>query len=242
MSFETCILVFVFSLMASFVQRVSGFGFGILIMTILPYLMPSYGEATALSGTLAIITSLITGIQVFRYLSWKKLLPILLTFIVVSYFAVKTVASVDDASLKRVLGVIMIIASMYFFFVSGRIHLRPTVPVQVSMGTLSGLMGGFFAMQGPPAVIYFISSTDDKSEYMALTQWYFLIGNLAMSFFRAGNGFVTPAVGKAWLIGVPAVFLGLSLGAKVYDRLPIGTLKKVIYGYMAFAGIVALIS
>ena len=47
------------AMMAAFVQRVSGFGFGIFIMTVLPYLMPSYGEATALSGMLALVTSAI---------------------------------------------------------------------------------------------------------------------------------------------------------------------------------------
>lgn len=33
---------------ASFVQRTVGFGFGIFIMSALPFLMPSYGEAEAL--------------------------------------------------------------------------------------------------------------------------------------------------------------------------------------------------
>ena len=38
-------LVF-FTIGAAFVQRTTGFGFGIFIMTVLPWLMPSYGEAT----------------------------------------------------------------------------------------------------------------------------------------------------------------------------------------------------
>ena len=32
---------------ASFIQRTIGFGFGIFIMTALPFLMPSYAEAEA---------------------------------------------------------------------------------------------------------------------------------------------------------------------------------------------------
>ena len=46
---------------AAIVQRVSGFGFGIFIMTVLPYLMPTYGEALTLSGTLAIVTVALSG-------------------------------------------------------------------------------------------------------------------------------------------------------------------------------------
>lgn len=51
---EAIVKIFLLTLGASFVQRATGFGFGIFIMTLLPFLMPSYGEATALSGLLAL--------------------------------------------------------------------------------------------------------------------------------------------------------------------------------------------
>lgn len=47
--------LFLLSIGASFVQRTTGFGFGIFIMTMLPSIMPSFGEATTLSGILAMI-------------------------------------------------------------------------------------------------------------------------------------------------------------------------------------------
>lgn len=51
------IAIFLLSIGASFVQRTTGFGFGIFIMTMLPFFLPTYGEATTLSGLLAITTS-----------------------------------------------------------------------------------------------------------------------------------------------------------------------------------------
>ena len=126
-------------------------------------------------------------------------------------------------------------------FVSGRIHLPPRVDVQAGMGALSGLMGGLFAMQGPPAVIYFLGCADGKDEYIALTQWYFLIGNAAMSLFRAGNGLVTPTVLRMWCFALPGVFLGLWLGKKVYARLRAERLRKVVYAFLAVAGFAALL-
>lgn len=60
--------------------------------------------------------------------------------------------------------------SIYFWFFNKKIRLRPTLPTQIGTGVLSGLMGGFFNMQGPPAVLYFISTTKDKNQYMALAQ------------------------------------------------------------------------
>jgi len=53
MSITVIVSLFLLSIGASFVQRVCGFGFGVFIMTMLPFLCPSYGEATTLSGLLS---------------------------------------------------------------------------------------------------------------------------------------------------------------------------------------------
>lgn len=238
----TIAVIFLASTAASFIQRVTGFGFGIFIMTILPLIMPSYGEATALSGLLAVVNSCYISAVMWKHIPWRKLLPILVTFIVVSFFAIRMVARVDDRLLKHILGVILIAVSIYFFFISERIRVRPTMPVQLTMGTASGLMGGLFAMQGPPAVLYFIACTDTKEEYLAITQAFFMFGNLMMTGFRAANGFVTGAVGLGWCCGLAGVIIGIWLGAKVFDRMPLSVLRKVVYAYMALSGLVALLA
>ncbi len=228
--------------MGSFIQRVSGFGFGIFVMTVFPYLLPSYGEATALSGMLAASMSLVVAFRMRRFIEWNKVLPILVTFTVVSLGAVFIVSSVDQKFLKHILGAILVAVSLYFFFFSERIKLKPTLPVQIGLGTLSGLMGGLFAMQGPPAVLYFMASAQTKEKYIAQIQAYFVIGNLMMTLFRAKAGFVTPTVGGAYLIGIAAVAIGAFIGNKVQKRIPLPVLRKIVYAYMAVSGVVAIIS
>lgn len=236
------ILFFAFCIGAAFIQRVSGFGFGIFIMTMLPFLMPSYGEATTLSGLLASVTSTLIISRMWRHIKWRTLLPILITFLIVSYFAVEFVAYAHEQFLKKILGAMLIIASIYFFFFSKKIHLRPTLPVQISMGTLSGLMGGLFGMQGPPAVLYFLTSSKTKEEYIALAQSYFLIGNICMTVFRARNGFLTYHVISFWAIGLGAVLIGTWIGSKTFERLSAERLRKIVYSYMAISGLLAMIS
>lgn len=236
------ILLLVFAFCASFTQRVTGFGFGIFIMSILPHIMPSFGEATALSGMLALISVVVTAVKKYKYIEWKKVLPILITFLVISFFCVRFVSRIDGHLMKRVLGGMLILISIYLFFFSSRVQVKPTVPVQVGLGTVSGIMGGFFAMQGPPAVIYFLSSTDSKEQYIAHISAFFVIGNLMMTGFRAMNGLVTTTVMKSWLIAFPAVVAGYLVGRWVYDLMPIQTLRKVVYAFMAASGVVALLS
>ena len=184
--------LFLLSIGASFVQRTTGFGFGIFIMTMLPSIMPSYGEATTLSGILAMTTSLI-------------------------------------------------IVSIYFTFFSKRIKVKTTLPVQVTAGTLSGLMGGFFGMQGPPAVLYFVSSEPDKEHYLAMTQTYFLAGNLMMTLARAYNGFFTTTVSIGYIYGIAGVFIGNLIGSWVFRHLSGSLLKYIIYAYIGISGLTFLL-
>lgn len=241
METSAVIILILFCTGASFVQRVSGFGFGIFIMTALPYIMPSYAEATTLSGLLSAAQSTLVFYRLRHLVSLRRLLPILLTFIVVSFGAIQWVASVDDILLKHILGAILILASFYFLFIAPHIHIAPSLTMQISMGSLSGIMGGLFAMQGPPAVLYFLASEKSKEAYLAMTQAYFLFGNLLMTAFRSGNGFLTSSVALAWIYAIIGVWLGTFLGAKVFDKLSALTLKRVIYFYMAISGVVALI-
>ena len=90
------IAIFLLSIGASFVQRTTGFGFGIFIMTMLPFFLPTYGEATTLSGLLAITTSAVIVWRMRNYVTWKRLWPILLTFIVVSTIAIFALTRIED--------------------------------------------------------------------------------------------------------------------------------------------------
>ena len=242
MSTTTIILLCLLALGAAVVQRVSGFGFGIFIMTALPYLMPTFGEAVTLSGVLALATSATIVLHMYKYIAWKKLLPILIVFLIVSWFAGLWISAINDRMLKHILGGVLVAASIWLFFLSERISINPTMTMQVSMGTLSGVMGGLFGMQGPPAVLYFLASASRKEEYMAMAQCYFLVGNLAMTGFRAYNGYFTENVAWAWSYCLPAVLLGTWIGSLIFRRIPIRILRKIIYVYMGISGAIALMA
>ena len=236
------ILILLLALCASFVQRTIGFGFGILIMTMLPLLMPSYGEATTLSGLLAMFTSMVVTVQMHRFITWKRLLPVLGVFMIVSSVAIFMLPGINDKAIMLVLGVVLILTSLYFILLSGRIHIRPTLPSQIGIGILSGLMGGFFAMQGPPAVLYFLSSEKDKEHYLAMISAYLLIGNFATTLVRSANGFMTREVGVGFLWGIAGVAAGAFLGAKAFKRIPHKVFDYIVYAYIAFSGVVILLN
>ncbi len=232
--------LFMLSVGASFIQRTTGFGFGIFIMTMLPFLMPSYGEAVTLSGLLAITTSSVIAWRMRAYLCWRRLWTILLSFVVVSTLAIFVLKRIEDQTLRQILGVALVVISIYFMVFSQRIKLPTTKGVQVGAGALSGLMGGFFGMQGPPAVLYFIQSEPSKEHYMAMAQTYFLLGNSVMTVVRAYNGFLTPTVLTDYCYGLGGVLVGTTLGAWVFRKIPARVFRYIVYAYIGLSGLVIL--
>lgn len=239
---ENLVEIFLLTVGASFVQRTTGFGFGIFIMTMLPFLMPSYGEATTLSGLLALTTSAIITFRMRQYITWKRLMPILITFIVVSAGAICVLTRIHDDILRKILGIVLIITALYFAFYSSRIKFKTTLPCQIGAGTISGIMGGFFGMQGPPAVLYFISSEPDKNHYMAMAQTYFLIGNAMMTIVRASNGFLTATVGRSYIFCLAAVLAGTLLGSWAFRHIPGKIFPYVVYSYIGISGLIIFIT
>lgn len=234
--------IFLLSIGASFVQRTVGFGFGIFIMTLLPFFVPSYGEAVTLSGILAMTTSAIIVGRMHRHIVWQRLQTILITFIIVSTIAIFALTRIEDRILQTGLGIVLILTGIYFSLFSQRIKLPVTKGVQVGAGTLSGLMGGFFGMQGPPAVLYFIQSEPTKEHYVATAQTYFLIGNGIMTITRACNGFLTRTVMMDYLYGMGGVLLGTLLGNIVFKHIPNHIFRHIVYGYIGVSGVIVLLT
>lgn len=239
---DNMIEIFILTIGASFVQRTTGFGFGIFIMTLLPFLMPSYAEATTLSGLLALTTSAMITFRMRSYITWRRLLPILITFVIVSAIAICMLSRIHDHTLRKILGVVLIFTSIYFAFFKDRIRLKTTIPYQIGAGTISGVMGGFFGMQGPPAVLYFISSEPDKNHYMAMAQTYFLIGNAMMTIVRASNGFLTATVGKNYLFCLGGVIIGTYIGSWAFRHIPAKIFPYVVYSYIGVSGLIIFLT
>ena len=145
---------------ASFIQRTIGFGFGIFIMTALPFLMPSYAEAVTLSGLLSLTSATVVMIQYVKFVTWKRLLPMIGAFVVFSTVAILLLDRIEGPAMRRILGVMLIFLSLYFSFFKEKLqrYIKPTPGWLLGTGSVSGVMGGLFGMHGPPIVLYLIVS------------------------------------------------------------------------------------
>lgn len=234
--------IFLLAIAASFVQRVSGFGFGIFIMMFLPFFIPTFGEAITLSGLLAGTTSLLIAVHNWRYIRWRIMGIIFLANIVTSYIAIEFMAGLGNETMKKALGVVLILIALYFLFFQGK-HQLPTKSksVQAVIGAISGLTGGMFAMPGPPIVLYCINAFNDKKEYIATLQALFCCSNIFYTLFRARVGFFTAHTLYYWGIGLAGLFIGTLLGARCFEHISGKMLKRIVYCMMMVSGVIAII-
>ena len=229
---------------ASFIQRTIGFGFGIFIMTALPFLMPSYAEAVTLSGLLSLTSATIVMLQYVKYVTWKRFLPILGAFIIFSTAAILMLDKIEGPMMRQILGVMLIFLSLYFSFFKERLqkHIRATPGWMLGAGSVSGVMGGLFGMQGPPVVLYLIVSEPSKNHYMGMIQTYAVTTNITMLAVRIYNGYVTPAVETSYLYGLAGLAIGVIAGNWAFKRIPNKLFTYLVYAYIGISGAVILLT
>ena len=229
---------------ASFVQRTIGFGFGIFIMTALPFLLPSYGEAVTLSGLLSLTSAAVVMVKYLKYVTWKRFLPIVASFVIFSTLAICMLDKIEGHAMRMILGIVLIIISLYFSFFKDKLQkiIRPTPGWQLGAGAASGVMGGLFGMHGPPVVLYLVASEPDKDHYMGMIQTYAFVTNLTMLAVRAWNGYVTPTVGTTYIYGLIGLAVGVLAGNWAYNRIPNRIFTYVVYAYIAFSGLIILLT
>ena len=240
MSCTSLIYLILLAAGASFVQRTIGFGFGIFIMTTLPFLMPSYGEAVTLSGLLSLTSATVVMVKYLKYVTWKRMIPIVAAFVIFSTIAIFLLDRIEGHAMRVILGIMLVLISLYFSFFKDKLQkiIRPTKGWQFGAGTASGIMGGLFGMHGPPVVLYLISSEPDKDHYMGMIQTYAVITNITMLAVRAFAGYVTPAVGEAYLYGLAGLAVGVIAGNWAYRRIPGKLFTYIVYAYIGICGLI----
>ena len=238
----TFALVFILTIIASFIQRVSGFGFGIFVMMFFPFFLPSYGESVMLSGLLAGSTALMIALRNWQYIRWNLMGRVVLFNVVASYLATEYMNSLGNDTMKQCLGVVLILIALYFLFGEGKMgRIFKSKLAQVTIGSISGVMGGMFAMPGPPLVLYCISTIDDKREYVTTLQAFSVVMNLCYTLFRFKAGFYSEDTWLWWLVGLMGAVIGSSVGARCFERISSRTLKYIVYTMMIVSGVVAIL-
>jgi len=226
---------------ASYIQSITGFGFGIVAMIFLPSLL-LYTEANVLSSILSSVTSLIMMIAMRRKINWKNLVFPLIGSLVANYLAITFVKSAKNEILTLLLGIALFVLSIYFFFFSNKIKIRPTWYAGLIAGVISGVMSGLFSIGGPPVVVYYMQSEENTDRYLATISAYFVFSGVIAISMKALSGFITVNVWLGIVLGALGMIAGAFLGKLTRKITNPKVIKKIVYGVMAVSGLVNVVT
>lgn len=229
--------VFLISTLAAALQASLGFGYGVVGMALFPFVLP-YMTSLTLCTVSAPLSNGIVVARYRKYIDWSRLWLPLLFSLAASTAISRLVANQAEGILKQILGVFLVILALYFLLFKDRIKIKGSPFSGSICGLLSGLCGGLFGVNGPPAVVYFMAAAEgDNKTYLATTQTYFLVLNIHLTLMRILNGAATIEVLYAATAGIAGVGVGTLVGLKIFKRLNLTALYRFVYLFMAAMGV-----
>lgn len=235
------IIVSVISAAGGFIQRVTGFGFGIFVMLFFPYVMQKYTSAAAVSTLISSVLAIYNSIIYRKNIPYKKIIPLIISALVTIPIAVYFSVLISGDFFKKALGVVLIGLSIYFLFFNNHIKVRATVKNSVIAGGVGGMLSGLFSTGGPPLVLYITNAFTDNTVYFASIQFCFGLTGIYATVVRAFNGIITLEVIFYFVIGCIGSIVGNYVGKKVFNKLNSEKLRLIIYLCMIASGIIMII-
>jgi uncharacterized membrane protein YfcA len=175
-----------------------------------------------------------------KHINVKVLIPTVLACFVGRSAGVYILETQSTNVLKIVLGISLVILSVYLACFSSKINIKGTIRNGLTAGVFSGILGGMFNISGPPLVVYYFSAIKDKMEYNGTIQATFLISGLYSIILHIMLGNISFEVIKFTAAGAVAVTAGSSFGLWIMNRIRKDSLSKVIYSFMAVMGLFML--
>ena len=138
--------------------------------------------------------------------------------------------------------IFLIIMAIYFIFFDKKIKVKGGVISAVVCCGLAGFLAGLFGIGGPPAAIYFLAVTNDKSTYIANIQSVFVVGCISATITRFAAGIFTLDMVPLAIPGVMGVWCGKQIGTRILNRIDIAMVRKLVYFFLIFSGAVTFLT
>ena len=142
----------------------------------------------------------------------------------------------DVQLLRRLLGALLVSLAGYFSL--SKRAANQTYPWWLAglFMIISGFFNGLFGIGGPLMALYFLSLADTTADYLGNLQTFFLIDVVYISTVRVLNGILTPVLLSHIMIGMVGAVIGTALAARILPRLPMTTVRHLIYLFIGLSG------
>lgn len=211
----TDILIALVTLAAALTQRLTGFGSGLIPMSILP----GFVGIHTVTPLVALITTTVDLLMLSRYRAGIRphaVYPLLVGMMFGIPLGILALRQIDERIVLGVLGAVISLYALYAL-VGFRIPRPNGRPWAWGVGFLAGMLGGAYNTSGPPLIVYGQALEWPPDEFKANLQTLFIFNDVLviMGHLLAHN--MTRVVTRAYLIALPALVVGFLVGGRL-DR------------------------
>jgi hypothetical protein len=219
---------------AGFVQGLSGFGFGMVSMSLMPLFM-GIKQAAVISTAFTLVSTAITFARHYRDYNWRIGASFLASVCVGLPLGVYFLEKGSEHLLSRIMGGLMVAyAAREFLWPTPAGNFPPawTIP----LGLFSGAMSGAFNLGGVPSAAYAYSHPWSRGQIMAFLQVMITISCLLrMAFYRKAGLLAGIPWANAVLLALP-LYATIWLGHLTLQRLEPRHMRKGIFAFIAVSG------
>jgi len=222
--------------LAGFIQGLTGFGFGMAAVALLPLVL-ELKDAQVVVALLNVVVCLTAFYATRRHFRWRDgrwlILGALMGVPIGFFVLVKLPATV----LIRALGLLLCAFSALELWRGERVLFRIPPSLGLPVGLLSGSIGGALNMGGPPAVAYVYSQSWTKQQIVSLLQALFGLCAILRIGLVLSSELVRPELVRVSLLTIVPLLLATWLGSALMKRVPQDKLKLAIFAFLFIMGV-----
>ncbi|PKF49527.1 sulfite exporter TauE/SafE family protein [Enterovibrio nigricans] len=224
--------------LACLVTGFSKFSIGGLGLVILPLMMLAFPgpEALGVIVPLYLLTDLIAVMTYRQNVNWRVLAKLLPFGAVGVAVGTLVLGSIDPSTFITILGVLIFALlglSLWLDY-----HPLPIFTHRYAAsvaGTLCGLIGVLANAAGPLMGLFLLEQKMEKSGYIATRVWAFMTLNFLKLIGLVSLGLINWDTLEGSAVGLPALFLGMFLGHKLFAKISADQLKLIVRGAISLS-------
>jgi uncharacterized membrane protein YfcA len=224
---------------AGFVQGLTGFGFGLISMSLLPAVL-GLKQAAAIGTFYGLLVIIATFVQHFRDYNWRLGIPFLISCCIGVPVGVYFLNKGNESLLVKILGAVMLYFAAREFFIKKTLQSIST-PMSIPFGLFSGVLSGAFNLGGIPTATYAYAHPWTRGQIMAIMQTMLILSCTLRLFLYGKVGFLKDFSWTFGAIVTLPLFASMLLGNFVMKRVHPKHMRKGIFIFIGAAGLYYLV-
>jgi uncharacterized protein len=219
-----------------FASGVAGFAMGFVVSGIwLHFLTPL--QTTALIVGYGLLTQGYGVWKLRRALAWRKVAPFIIGGFIGIPIGTWLLTYLNPVYLRTGVGVLLIVYGLYGLAQPKLKPVSSNVPIDTGVGVANGVLAGLTGLPGFIITVWCQLRGWSKDDQRAVFQPVLLAAIAANVISLAAAGAITTDILRLYLLGLPAMILGLWVGFKLYGKLDEAAFRKVILVLLLLGGV-----